>query len=83
MQKIDSVIIDNIFLVYNDNEILFYVKDVEETLHDFAMNVFNELKTENTKDFSIYPYGDPENATAILEYNKEYDEFWVISEKDY
>ena len=79
MQKIDSKIVNNIFSVYNDNKTLFYVKDEKETLHDFAMSVFNELKNESTKGFSIYPYGDPE-ADFILEYDKmdEKEYFWVI-----
>ena len=43
------------------------------------------MKTENTKHFSIYSYGNPEYDDAILEYDNDEDEgesLWVIPEDD-
>lgn len=78
MKKIDANVVNNLFVAYADNKAVFFIKE-NETLHDFAMKVFEELKTENTKSLDIYPYGDPE-ANAILEYYndpEEGEDLWV------
>jgi hypothetical protein len=84
MTKLDITVVYNIYAVYNNNDVAYYVKDVNEGQHDFALKVFKELKTENTKKFSIIPYGNPEFSDAILEYYKDDDEddFWVIPKDD-
>ena len=79
MRKIENNVVNNIYVAYVDNKPAVYFVRENETLHDFAMQVFEELKTENTKSLDIYPYGNPE-ASAILEYYNDHEEgvdLWV------
>ena len=80
MKKIEKNVVNNLYVAYVDDKATYFVKE-NESLHDFAVKVFEELKTENEncKSIDIYPYGNPE-AYAILEYYKddeEGDDFWV------
>lgn len=85
MKKIEAIEVMNIFAVCNNSHVYteYYIKEAGESLHNFAVSIFEKLKTENTKSFSIYPYGNPE-ADAILEYEKYDDEedFWVVPADD-
>ena len=83
MREISLLTVNNLYVVYINSNVRYFVDD-KINQHDFAMDVFNLLKTENTKSLSIYPYGNPE-AEAILEYNKYDDgdiEFWVVPKDD-
>lgn len=85
MRKIDSTVVYNIYTVYNNNDVAYYVRELDESPAYFATKLFEELKTENTKHFSIYSYGNPEYDDAILEYDNDEDEgesLWVIPEDD-
>ena len=83
MKKIDANVVNNLFVAYVDHKGVFFIRE-NETLHDFAMKVFKELKTENTKSIEVYPYGNLE-GNAILEYYNDHDEgedLWVIPENE-
>ena len=85
MRKISLEEVYNIFAVYHNNAPAeFYIKDLDESIHDFALQIFEKSKTENTKKFSIYPYGNPEYSEPVLEYYKHEDDidFWVIPKDD-
>ena len=78
MKKIENTVVNNLFVAYVDGTSVYFTRE-DETLADFAIRVFEELKTENTKSLDIYPYGDPE-ANAILEYYndpEEGEDLWV------
>ena len=84
MRKIDVATVKNIYSVFNNNApVEYYVKDENESVHDFCLQIFEELKTENTKSFYIYPYGNIE-ADYVFEYDKDEDEedMWVIPKDD-
>lgn len=78
MKKIDANVVNNLYVAYVDNKAVFFIRE-NENLHDFAMKVFEELKTENTKSIDIYPYGDPEAHEILTYYNdpEEGEDFWV------
>ena len=83
MTHIDSSIVYSIYAVYNNSFVSYYVRGLNESEKYFAMTLYNKLKTENTKHFSIYSYGS--RGYTILEYNNDGDEgetFWVVPEDD-
>lgn len=83
MREISLLTVNNLYVVHINSSVRYFVDD-KINQHDFAMEVFNLLKTENTKSLSIYPYGNPE-ASPILEYyndDEEGEDFWVIEEDD-
>ncbi len=82
MKKITMEEVYSIYAVYNNNFVEYYIRE-NEGQHDFALQLFEKLKTENTKHFSILPYSNPEYADPILEYDKDDDEeYMYIIPKD-
>lgn len=85
MKRIEANVVNNLYVAYVDNKAIFFVKE-NENLHDFAVKVFEELKTENEncKSIDIYPYGDNE-ASPILEYYNDDEEgvdLWVLGDDE-